>query len=77
MAQLPPNTHFDVVSNGTDLDYVISLLIDQQRSAERVGIKKDSLPALAEIKAHNVEYYLREYCLHLVNHSKPAKKKHC
>jgi len=52
------------------LDYVISLLTDQQCSAERVGIKKDNPPALER----NVEYYLREYCLHLVSHSKPAKK---
>jgi hypothetical protein len=78
MAQLPTNTHFDIVSNDTDLDYVVSLLIDQKRTAERVGIKKENLSAVAiEIKAQNLETqnnYLQEYCLHLVNHSKPVKK---
>jgi hypothetical protein len=82
MAQLPTNTHFDIVSNDTDLDYAVSLLIDQGRSAERVGFKKENPSTLMEIKVTELEipnletqdYYLREYCLHLVNHSKPAKK---
>lgn len=77
MAQLPPNTHFDIVSNDADLDYVVSLLIDQQRSAERVGFKKENLVTLTETKTPSLEtqdHYLREYCLHLLNHSKPVKK---
>ncbi|MDD1605751.1 MAG: PIN domain-containing protein [Methylococcaceae bacterium] len=82
MAQLPPETHFDIVSNDTDLDYVVSLLISQQRSAERVGIKKENPSALTEIKttatkipsSETQDHYLRVYCLHLLNHSKPAKK---
>ncbi len=77
MAQLPPNTHFDIISNDADLDYVVSLLIDQQRSAERVGFKKENLVTLTETKTPSLEtqdYYLREYCLHLLNHSKPVKK---
>jgi hypothetical protein len=82
MAQLPPQTHFDIVSNDTDLDYLVSLLISQQRSAKRVGIKKENPPTLTEIKTTEIkipssetqDHYLYEYCLHLVNHSKPAKK---
>lgn len=74
MAQLLLETHFDIVSNDTDLDYVVSLLISQQRSAERIGIKKES-PATLEPSVTTIQdYYLYEYCLHLVNHSKPAKK---
>ena len=42
MAQLPLETHFDIVSNDTDLDYVVSLLKSQERSAERIGSKKDN-----------------------------------
>jgi hypothetical protein len=76
MAQLPAQTHFDIISNDTDLDYVVNLLIDQQRSAERIGIKKDN-SAVMDSHIPNMatqDYYLHEYCLHLVNHSKPAKK---
>jgi hypothetical protein len=82
MAQLPEQTHFDIISNDTDLDYVVGLLIDQKRSAERIGIKKleskkESTIIATEIKATYSEpiNYLREYCLHLHNYSnKPAKK---
>lgn len=87
MAKLPPNTHFDIVSNDSDLDHVVSLLIDQKRTAERIGTKKENLPTLPEIKTTAVivttkttlkpqEYYLHEYCLSLINMKtgKPAKK---
>ena len=75
MAQLPPDTHFDIVSNDADLDYVVSLLISQQRSAKRIGVKKDSpettIPAPAALPPRN---YLQEYCAHIDKHSKPTKK---
>jgi PIN domain len=77
MAQLPLQTHFDIVSNDTDLDHVVSLLISQHRGAERIGIKKDNPEAVlvtSEPVTQSKEGYLREYCLHLVHHSKPAKK---
>jgi hypothetical protein len=76
MSQLPEHTHFDIVSNDTDLDYAVGLLISQQRSATRIGIKKENVVVATEIKATPTEpvNYLREYCLHLHNHSKPAKK---
>ncbi len=77
MSQLPEQTHFDIVSNDTDLDYAVGLLISQQRSATRIGIKKESVVVATEIKTTSTEpvNYLREYCLHLHNHSnKPAKK---
>jgi hypothetical protein len=74
MAELPPETHFDIISNDADLDYVVSLLIDQQRSAERIGSKKDNILEAKTTDLETQDYYLQEYCLHLVNHSKPAKK---
>lgn len=78
MAQLPEQTHFDIVSNDTDLDYVVSLLTSQQRSATRLGIKKENVPVLADAKIPSVDsknHYLREYCLYLFNHTnRPAKK---
>jgi hypothetical protein len=49
MSKLPAQTHFDIVSNDTDLDYVVSLLQDQKRSAKRVGTKKINLPVSTTI----------------------------
>lgn len=79
MAQLPENTHFDIVSNDTDLDYAVSLLTSQNRSAERRGIKKESPPVLIETKTVHLEKqndYLHEVCLYLKSmpNNKPAKK---
>jgi hypothetical protein len=76
MAQLPPQTHFDIVSNDTDLDHVVSLLISQQRSAQRIGTKKE-YPAIVTVTKETeteTQDYLQKYCEHLKNHSKPAKK---
>jgi len=78
MAQLPLQTHFDIVSNDNDLDHVVSLLQSQQRSAERIGFKKDNPEVLLgttnEPATLSKEICLLEYCSHLVKHSKPAKK---
>jgi len=77
MTQLPLQTHFDIVSNDNDLDHVVSLLKSQQRSAERIGIKKGNsqiVSVTSEPIALSKENYIQEYCLHLVNHSKPAKR---
>ncbi len=80
MSQLPSATHFTIVSNDSDLDHVVNLLISEQRSAERIGNKKEIIghqptdtcaPVISDENRR-----LQEYCLHLVNHSKsrPAKK---
>lgn len=81
MAQLPTNTHFDIVSNDTDLDYAVSLLIDQGRSAERVGIKKEQLSVSIEknngIDTKALDYYASEYCVYLANranNNRPARE---
>lgn len=84
MAQLPEKAHFDILSNDADLDYVVSLLSSENRSAERRGIKKENPPVLIEAKIIEVKtadsntqsYYLREYCLSLIGMKtmKPAKK---
>ena len=55
MAQLPAQTHFDILSNDTDLDYVVSLLIGQQRGAERIGNKKKIITDSTETEAPNTE----------------------
>jgi hypothetical protein len=77
MAQLPLQTHFDIVSNDNDLDHVVSLLQSQQRSAERIGFKKDNPEVFlgtSGLVTNSKEDCLHEYCSHLVKHSKPAKK---
>ena len=76
MAQLPLQAHFDIVSNDTDLDHVVSLLISQQRSAQRIGTKKENpvVVTVAKETETEIQKYLLQYCLHLKNHNKPAKK---
>jgi PIN domain len=77
MAQLPIETHFDIVSNDADLDHVVSLLKNQQRSAERISNKKDNSQLASASKGlvnMSIDDCLHEYCSHLVKYSKPAKK---
>jgi len=62
MAQLPQETHFDIVSNDTDLDHVVSLLQSQERSAERIGNKKDN--AHLASAANEPENQFKFDCLH-------------
>ncbi|WAK03546.1 PIN domain-containing protein [Methylobacter sp. YRD-M1] len=72
MQSLPKETHFVIVSNDTDLDHVIRLLISQERSAERIGKKKEDVQANACEKNGP----LSAYCAHLISHGKnrPTKE---
>lgn len=74
MQKLQQETHFVIVSNDTDLDHVVNLLISQGRSAERVGTKKEEKPAIV-IDTSSLSP-IKTYCMHLVTYSKnrPAKK---
>ncbi|MCD2450782.1 PIN domain-containing protein [Methylicorpusculum oleiharenae] len=78
MVQLAEHTRFDIVSNDTDLDHVVSLLNSQNRDAERIGRKKESVePVRFTVdEANQADYFLQAYCLHLMDHhkSRPAKK---
>lgn len=79
MTELPEEAHFDIVSNDNDLEHVVNLLKDRGRSAQRIGIKKESSQPVELAKGNIIreqDYYLQEYCLHLLNHNKsrPAKK---
>jgi hypothetical protein len=78
MVQLAEHTRFDIVSNDTDLDHVVSLLNSQNRDAERIGRKKESVePArFAVDETNQADYFLQAYCRHLMDHhkSRPAKK---
>lgn len=78
MIELPKQTHFDIVSNDNDLEHVVDLLKDQGRNATRIGIKKEGVQSVntASEGVMQINYYVQEYCLHLLNHNKsrPAKK---
>jgi len=77
MAQLPEHAHFDIVSNDADLDHVVNLLKSQQRSATRIGTSKESISVVTKAQPQQgKQFYLQEYCTHLVNHhnSRPVKK---
>jgi len=73
MARLPENTHFDVVSDDNDLDHAVSLLISQNRSAQRIGVKLENMPGFAP---KSPEVLVQEFCAHLIKHSRsrPVKK---
>jgi hypothetical protein len=74
MTQTGADTHFDILSNDTDLDHVVQLLNSQQRSAERITTQKpnDSLTNTPSNPRNSVQ----TYCLHLDTHQKnrPVKK---
>ena len=74
MQQSKKETNFLIISNDTDLDHVVSLLKSQGYSAERMGTKKEEKPVIAT--PTNSLSPIREYCIHLITHSKtrPAKK---
>lgn len=73
MQSFPKETHFVIVSNDTDLDHAVRLLISQERTAERIGKPKEE-QKLA--KDNEVTPPLKTYCLHLITYSKnrPTKE---
>lgn len=79
MQQMPTNAHFAIMSDDADLDHVVNLLRSQNRTAERVGMKKEE-PKLTKnqittISASDVAS-IKLYCSHLVTYksNRPAKK---
>ena len=74
MQSLPKETHFVIVSNDTDLDHVVRLLISQGRSAERIGNQKDDIDITCDTDKNASP--LGAYCAHLIAHSKnrPSKE---
>jgi len=51
MEKLPKKTHFDIVSNDTDLDFVVELLSAEKRSAKRIGrvAKEDAVIKIVKV----------------------------
>lgn len=77
MQQMPTDAHFAIMSDDTDLDHVVNLLLSQNRTAERVGMKKEEPrpTTIATISANDVAS-IKMYCAHLVTYksNRPAKK---
>jgi hypothetical protein len=70
-------THFDIISNDADLDFVVDLLISQGRSAKRIATIKQPPPQqeLLEDKIRIIKP-LQKYCIYLTQHEpRPAKSK--
>ncbi len=77
VSQLPDDTHFDIISNDADLDFVVDLLISQGRSAKRIATIKQPPPQqeLLEDKIRIIKP-LQKYCIYLTQHEpRPAKSK--
>jgi len=79
MEKSSKKTHFDIVSNDTDLDFVIELLKLHKRSAKRIGKpvkeKIEKIALTQEFKSHEIPTItpIQIYCSHLAIHPKPAK----
>lgn len=83
MQEMPKETHFVIVSNDKDLDHVVHLLKSHDRSAERIGSRKEEpiieslqnvLPQSASPQASQ-PIPVAVYCAYLIAHRKnrPAK----
>ena len=73
MQQFQKNAHFTIISNDSDLDHVVNLLMGQGCTAERIGTKKEK----PLIDQNNLDLSPIElYCTHLVTYSKnrPSKR---
>ncbi len=84
MQQLPENTHFVILSNDTDLDHVVNLLKSQQRSAERLGTRKEEKKSttqttqqtLTKVSNLPITSSLVTYCIYLLTYdqNRPVKR---
>ena len=78
MQQMPEESHFVIMSDDTDLDHVVNLLNSQNRTAQRIGVRKEEKSSTQTILATSTpnESPLQIYCAHLVTYKKnrPAKK---
>ena len=80
MQEMPPQAHFVIVSNDTDLDHAVQLLRGYGRSAERVGIRVEEKPVPVKAvqvapSVTQVSPQLVTYCTALAKYVKnrPAK----
>ena len=78
MQQMPEKSHFVIMSDDTDLDHVVNLLNSQNRTAERIGIRKEEKTNITQVQNTSLAEGspIQIYCAHLVSYKKnrPAKK---
>ena len=78
MQQMPEESHFVIMSDDTDLDHVVNLLNSQNRTAQRIGVRKEEKTSTPIVPASSTpkESSLKIYCAHLITYKKnrPAKK---
>ena len=78
MQQMPEKSHFVIMSDDTDLDHVVNLLNSQNRTAERIGIRKEEKTNITQVQNASLTEGtpIQIYCAHLVSYKKnrPAKK---
>jgi len=74
MQQCQKKAHFTIISNDTDLDHVVHLLVSQGCTAERVGVNKTKKQKQPEQDLDASP--MQQYCAQLAAHTKarPAKK---
>ncbi|MFH7526682.1 PIN domain-containing protein [Aeromonas sp. A5] len=75
MQQMPSNSNFVIMSDDADLDHVVNLLHNQNRIAERIGMKKEEHKP-TQIAVTTDATPIKIYCAHLVTYknNRPAKK---
>ena len=78
MQQMPEKSHFVIMSDDTDLDHVVNLLNSQNRTAERIGMRKEEKINITQVQNASLTEGspIQIYCAHLVSYKKnsPAKK---
>jgi hypothetical protein len=76
MAMLPKETHFDILSNDTDLNFAIDLLKSEKRSAVRIG-RAAAVKPIIKPQTEKCIAPLKRYCLNLAKigaNNRPKKQ---
>ncbi len=80
MQRLPPETHFCIASNDTDLDHVVHLLTSQGRAAQRFGQSPTASPPAPSPTPtpapQLLSVHIQAYCQRLLNQQqgRPARQ---
>jgi hypothetical protein len=76
MQRLPPETHFCIASNDSDLDHVVHLLTSQGRSAQRFSQALAAPTATPAPTAKSPAEHIQAYCQRLLKQQqgRPARQ---
>ena len=74
--QNPIDTHYDIISNDADLDFVVDLLVSQGRNARRIATTKPTLALKSVVVPIKPRKPFQQYCAYLSkNEPRPTKSK--